>query len=618
MCGIVGCIDLAGQDIASSLSHQKAFEHAVDTLFPRGPDGSGIYTEQNVFLGHRILRIYDSSSQSDQPMADEMLGLVITYSGALYNYKSLKNQLLGYGYEFRTQSDTEVLIKAYDIWGRDDPNVFLNKLDGMFAFGVYDKKRKTILLARDRLGEKPLFYSQIDQTFFFASLPQALYPLGATDTSLNETTLYHYNMTGAFSYGDSTLFRDIKKLPHAHYMMIDCSGGISQECYWEPEFNNVTTNFHDSQSIDIIEETLFDAIEACLCGDVSNVGLFLSGGVDSTVLLSGMYQRGLRSIPTFSYGYEGLTCEDIASLPGDIGKMGRVETNEFHYSDSIAKQFKTEHTKIIISHEEHLVQLDDAIIHMPEPYPMHDILARRIIAKTAKTHGLKVVLGGEGADEVFAGYPFFAKTSEALNQKECINTYINSIYCDSPQDERDITYQAVKRLFEKAFDNSQSYLQSALYVHLMSVQPGANFGRIEGLTAHEGVEIRAPFVMQSILRAALQLPDDLRIRGGYTKFILKSVAKRYVADHLIDTPKRWSPNPAITYLPGVYGRKVYDFLNSPEALESGLFEPHELKNIANHHHMISPSGINEAFRVYVLIKWFLHHKALKKYSHNYI
>jgi asparagine synthase (glutamine-hydrolysing) len=324
MCGFAGERRYDGR-----LADTDAVTAMTATMARRGPDGSGTFSAGPLAVGHRRLRIMDLSEHAQQPMLDNELGLGIVYNGAVYNHPQLRAELKAKGYRFWSDGDTEVLLKAYHCWGAD----FVQRLHGMFAFAIWERDSGRLLLGRDRLGIKPLYYSLTDKRLRFASTLPALLKGGGIDTDIDPVALHHYLHFHAVVPAPHTMLKGVRKLAPAMLMVVEPDGKTRQQRYWQPDYtrspDDQRRSFDDWR--DLTLAALRTAVKRRLVADIP-VGALLSGGVDSSLIV-GLMSEADANLRTYSIGFED---------------VGSEEGNEFRYSDLIAQHYATQHERIFI------------------------------------------------------------------------------------------------------------------------------------------------------------------------------------------------------------------------------------------------------------------------------
>lgn len=370
MCGFVGFVDNN-----SGIDKVNAINEMLDTIIHRGPDSAGVFNDENITLGFRRLKIIDLSKESDQPMYNEDKSCVLVFNGEIYNYKELRNELIERGHIFKSNTDSEVLIHSYEEYGVD----LLQKIRGMFAFAIWDKKNQSMFLARDFFGIKPLYYTQntLDNTFIFGSEIKSFLKQPSFIKELNKDALKPY-LTFQYSVLDETFFKGVYKLKPGHYMLYK-KGEMQIKPYWNPEFTkkeNSLENYAEK-----INESMKESIDYHKNSDVK-LGSFLSGGIDSSYITS-----LLRPNKTFSVGFHDYeSMFDETTLARELSDILEIEN----------------HRKIINA-EECFEMLPTIQYHMDEPQSNPSSVPLYFLAGLAK-EDVTVVLSGEGADEIFAGY----------------------------------------------------------------------------------------------------------------------------------------------------------------------------------------------------------------------
>src|SRR3954452_10577238 len=406
MCGLCGEIVFDGS--ASPVILQQLLSPLLD----RGPDGCGIFLQNSVGLGHRRLSILDLASTSQQPMVDPELGLAVAFNGCIYNYRELRAELIAKGYRFFSTGDTEVVLKAYAAWGAQCVQRFL----GMFAFAIWERDTGRVILARDRLGIKPLYYTVNPQRMRFASTLPALLKAGDVDTSTDPAALHHYMSWHAVVPAPLTILKGVRKLPPATILTIEPEGRQQQQTYWSlaVETRPEDTGTSESEWCEQVIAKLEAAVQRRMVADVP-VGVLLSGGLDSSLLVALLAKRGQSGLKTFSIGFESL---------------GGVEGDEFRFSDLIAKQFGTEHHRIRVDASAALDALPSTIAAMAEPMMSHDAVGFYLLSAEVAKH-VKVAQSGQGADEVFGGYHWYPK----LRRSNDLTDDYAKVYFDRDHDE---------------------------------------------------------------------------------------------------------------------------------------------------------------------------------------
>jgi len=548
MCGICGEIRYDGNapDIA-------AIEKMKREMEPRGPDDAGTFSVGNRAFGHRRLMIMDLSAGSEQPMVDPDLGLGLVFNGAIYNHPELRSELEGLGYRFHSTGDTEVVLKAYHAWGAD----CLARFKGMFAFAVWERDSGRTFLARDRLGIKPLYFTADGQRMRFASTLPALLRAGGVDTSIDPVALNHYLSFHAVVPPPHTILNGVKKLRPGHYLVVDPDGRREETCYWELSFR------HDRQ-LEVAEwrEALLAELRAAVRRRLVaavDVGVLLSGGVDSSLLVGLIAEAGISHFRTYSVGFE---------------TVGDEAGDEFKYSDLIARHFDTEHHQLRVSSAELLERLPDAIKAMSEPMVSHDCIGFYLLSReVART--CKAVQSGQGADEVFGGYHWYPPL---IGSNTPFESYRRAFF-DRDFDEyqrvvmsRHVQADFASSFVEKRFcaGNASDPVDKALHLDTTVMLVDDPVKRVDNMTMAWGLEARVPFLDHELVEFAATMPADLKVRDE-GKYILKEAAREVIPSAVIDRPKGYFPVPALKYLRGSVLDSVRETLTGGTAAQRGLF-----------------------------------------------
>ncbi|MBN1607308.1 MAG: N-acetylglutaminylglutamine amidotransferase [Polyangiaceae bacterium] len=587
MCGICGEARFDGRSPSVS-----AVSKMMEAMLPRGPDGSGLVVRERVALGHRRLSIIDLSERAQQPMVDSELGLSVVYNGAIYNYPELRRELEQAGYRFFSTGDTEVLLKAYHAWGAD----MVTRLQGMFAFCIFERDSGTLYLARDRLGIKPLYYVEEPGRFRFASTLPALLGPGDVSTAVDPVALHYYMTFHAVVPAPHTLLRAVAKLEPATWMTVDAAGHRRQHRYWEPEFvprhEDRSLTFADWQELTVA--TLRRAVARRLVADVP-VGVLLSGGLDSSLVVGLLAEAG-QSVETFSIGFEAVN--------GEVG-------DEFEYSDIVARRFDTRHHKISVDARTVLPNLSRCIESMSEPMVSHDAIGFYLLSQEVKKH-VKVVQSGQGADEIFAGYHWYPPLLESTDAA----TDYARVFFDRDHAELatalspDFVTEDYSRQFVAAHfarPGAARAVDKALRIDTTIMLVDDPVKRVDNMTMAWGLEARVPFLDHEVVELAARMPAKLKVMGG-GKHVLKEAARRVIPGAVIDRPKGYFPVPALKYLRGPYLDLVVDAVTSARARQRNLFQPSYVERlIASPETHITPLRGSKLWQVALLELWLTAH-----------
>ncbi|MCB1857611.1 MAG: N-acetylglutaminylglutamine amidotransferase [Gammaproteobacteria bacterium] len=554
MCGICGELRIDGK--AADLT---AIQRMTARLERRGPDHGGSYSDGSLGFGHRRLAIIDLSEHANQPMVDQELGLALVFNGTIYNYPVLRAELKGRGYHFYSDSDTEVILKAWHAWG----DACVERLHGMFAFAIWDQRSKQLFLARDRLGIKPFYYTADPTRFRFASNTQALLAAGGVDTRIDPEGL-HYQLTlhGVIP-APGTVLRGIRKLPPGHCLKVEASGEQTSRCYWRFPATRLPQPLSEPQWLDEIHACLRDAVKTR--NEIADVpvGVLLSGGLDSSLLVALLAEAGVSDLRTFSVGFE--------DHPHESG-------NEFEYSDAVVERYGTRHHKFLVPNHEVLKRLPETVDAMAEPMFGQDAVAFYLLGEQVSRE-IKVVQSGQGADEVFGGYfwyPLMMAETEGSPVQRFARHYFDRdheefLHTVSPAYRgEDYTTARVAALLADA--EADSFMDAVLHMDVSTLIVDDPVKRVDNMTMAWGLEARVPFLDHQLVELAARCPPELKLREG-GKYPLKAMARGLLPDAVIDRPKGYFPMPALKYVRGEFLDFMKDILLSRACRERGLYAP---------------------------------------------
>jgi len=554
MCGICGIVDFrSGSEI-----DRDRLRRMCTTLAHRGPDREGIYVKGPAGLGHRRLSIIDLQT-GDQPMPDETRTLWTVFNGEIYNFQSLRRNLEGEGVRFLTQSDTEVLPHLFKRFGWE----MLEHLRGMFAFAIWDEREERLFLARDRLGQKPLFYYERGGLLIFASEIKAILEHPEIKREIDPVAFDDF-LTYNCVPPPRTMFAGIQKLPPAHFLVFD-RGGLKVERYWDVEFRpDPKISFEEAKAG--VLQRLTEATELRMISDVP-LGAFLSGGVDSSLIVALMSRAGAGRMKTYSIGFEQ---EAWSELP---------------YARAVAERYGTEHHEFTVRPE--AIQLLPRLIEQfDEPFGDSSAIPTYVLAEMTRKH-VKVALNGDGGDESFAGYPRhlgallleryqklprwfrvgvvpglipdrqgrgrFFRRLRRMNEASLLTlerAYCSFIEIHSPEDKAALRGRGLTSLLGshdsrqalvdllKAGRGGDETLGRLLYTDLNAYLPDDLLVKIDRMTMAHGLEGRSPLLDHRLVEYAARLPAKYKVHGRTLKYLLKSIARDFVPPELIDRPKQ--------------------------------------------------------------------------------
>lgn len=579
MCGIAGIVS------RDRPIRPQILERMCATMRHRGPDSRGVFVDGNAGLAVQRLAVIDRE-HGDQPISNEDGSVVVVLNGEIYNYKQLRSELLRAGHRFRTASDTEVVVHLYEELGEG----CVERLRGMFAFAVWDSRRRKLMLARDRVGKKPLFYSQLDGGLLFASEPRALLASGDVprDIDFSAIDLFLHYCTVP---GDASAFAAIRKVPPAHVLVWrDCR--LSSNRYWRLSYRNRTQAHREEEVCERIRELLLDSTRLRLQSDVP-VGALLSGGVDSSGVVAAMAQLGVAPLKTFSVGF------------------GVPEFDESSYAREVARSVGADHHEIRLDASA-LSMLPRLVWHYGEPFADSSALATFAVAELASGQ-VTVVLNGDGGDESFAGYQRYLRFADAGDDaaEQPYDRYAvrrarsyfdaderRSLYEPGFRDalpERD--WRAVLREPYLA-SGASNVIERLLDADVQTYLPDDLLVKMDTATMAHSVEARSPLLDHEMMELAASLPLSAKLGEGETKRIFKRALRAWLPDRIIDRPKMGFMIPVGSWLRHDFRSLAADVLLDPVTLNRGMFRELRLRELIAEH--LDGSGQHE-YRLWTLI-----------------
>lgn len=594
------------------------------SLVHRGPDGEGAYVDPQLRMSftHRRLSIIDLDT-GDQPMSNETEDVWTVFNGEIYNYIELREELSRTGrHRLKTRSDTEILLHLYEDAGLE----FLSRLNGMFAFAIWDEKRGRLILARDRLGVKPLYWAEVDGQLAFASNIKSILCIPGVDREINPQALSHF-LSLRYVPEPSTIYKGINALSAAHCLVWEPGGTARIARYWDFDYTLCESN--DEESLcDRLEELLIDATRLRMRSDVP-VGAYLSGGIDSSLAVALMRGVHKGDLHTFSLGY--------ADRP--------VDKNDTYYARRIADKFSTTHHEYIMSADEVSGSLGDIVRHLEQPFS--GVISTYFLTKLVREH-VKVVLSGDGADDMFASYGHHrlvwplarladAKQQGVKNPYESVDLAPLGNHRDlieqfdgmtpweiranfgafSGDDKRDILTDdarawiepySTSKYLEGIFDKnlfSRDPLNAMLDLDVRTALPGEILFFCDRLSMAHSVEARSPYLDYRVAEFAASIPGTMKIKGNVLKFILKKTASRYLPQEIIDRPKEGFVLPNHVWLRGQLDDLLSDFLDPSALDEGGLFDSTRVGRMISEH---KAGKKDHAFRIWTLVMYQAWHR----------
>ena len=600
MCGIVGSVS---KDFHFTEKH-------VDILFHRGPDDGGYFCENGVMLGHRRLSIIDTSANGHQPMVSRDGQIILIFNGEIYNFQDIKKELVAKGYVFKSHSDSEVLIYGYMEYG----TALVNKLNGIFAFAIYDKRAGRIFIARDQLGVKPLYYYKQENVFAFASELKVFKVIPGFDRSIDINALSYY-LQALYAPGEATPFQHVKKLLPGHYILFDLhKNSFTVHRYYDIAFNVEKKVVSEREWIDRLDAALQKAVQRQLMSDVP-LGYFLSGGLDSSIIVA---------IAKKMFPQNSLTCFTIATGP-DMKKEGFAADE--YYAQIVAKSLDVK-LEIIPAHVDMLAQFDEMIWHLDEPQADPAPISVYNICSGAVQRGIKVLLSGAGGDDVFTGY----RRHQALNLEKYIALIPNfaaaqiqsaagHINSSSPlgrrirkivhnitlaKDERLAGYfmwiddRNVTSLFRNELQSdllkkklpreywmdllrslpaSTDDINKLLYLELRTFLPDHNLNYFDKMGMAASVEIRVPFLDMELIDLAGTMPPRLKMKGNVTKYLLRKVGERYLPKEVVYRPKSGFGATVRQWIKSSMRPMIVDRLSESSLNKAGIFDSAKVQEL---------------------------------------
>ena len=607
MCGING-FNFESQELISKMNK---------TIKYRGPDDDGFFTNSDFSLGHVRLSILDLSQAGHQPMMSKNKNYIIVYNGEIYNFLELKKNLENKGYKFKSNSDTEVILNLYIEYGEK----FLEKLNGIFSFAILDKKNNELFLARDRMGIKQLYYYWDGNRFIFSSDIKSILLDKSVDRNLDFDSLNYY-LRFLYVPEDKTFIKTIKKLKAAHCLILK-NNKLEIKKYWEiNNFNNSYNNFEEAESA--VKNKVKDAISKQLISD-RPIGVFLSGGIDSNIILANLANNCEKKIKTYSVGFEV-----------------DVEKEKFNADFNLAKKsanfFDTDHHELFISDRMVRENFEKIVGVMGEPFSNFTNFSIYFLSKFAKKD-VAVVLGGDGGDELFGGYPRYHYSKLIFNYQKFPESFRNlaldkigiKIFGEKfkkfnltgvdrflairMQNDNDIKrilkenfYQGniVKNYFSKFFNPmaTDDYEKNFMYIDLMTWLIDESLLRTDKMTMANGLEERVPLLDHELAELAFKIPSKYKIKGKNTKYILKQAFKNELPDFIYNAKKRGFFAPGAKWLRTELKPLAYEFLSESYNSENKFFNFKEIKKILDGHIDGSRYNLNLILSLMTFQVWY--------------
>ncbi|MFI7588606.1 N-acetylglutaminylglutamine amidotransferase [Spongisporangium articulatum] len=591
MCGLAGEVRLDG-----SRADVAAVERMADTMNDRGPDDGGAWSQGRVALAHRRLRIIDLSAASGQPIVDSAAGVTGVFNGCIYNYQEVRAELAALGHRFFSTGDSEVVVKAYVEWGDD----FVDHLIGMFAIALVERDSGRVVLARDRLGIKPLYLAETPTAVRFASTLPALLAGGDVDTSIDRVALAHYLSFHSIVPPPRTILTGVRKLPPATVRVYEPGGEVRERTYWSPSFerNPAHAGWTEKDWQDALLESLTTAVQRRMVADVP-VGVLLSGGLDSSLVVALLANQGQTGLATFSIGFDA-----VGGRSGD----------EFSYSDLVAQRFGTDHHQIKVNARDLVEPLESCVHAMAEPMVSHDCVAFYLLSEAVAKH-LKVVQSGQGADEILGGYHWYPPMASAAPDA-AVDTYGRAFFDRDAAGLAEVLNPAWVAAGDPAREfvtahfarpGAGSAIDAALRIDTTVMLTDDPVKRVDNMTMAHGLEARVPFLDHEFVELAASCPAELKLAQG-GKGVLKEIGRRVLPWEVIDRPKGYFPVPGLTHLEGKLLDRVRDALSDPAARARDLYRREYVDTLlADPNAELTPLQGNKLWQLGLLEMWLQTH-----------
>ncbi|MGW0770913.1 asparagine synthase (glutamine-hydrolyzing) [Streptomyces sp. NPDC002676] len=617
MCGVAGMVSTASPDPA-------AVKEMCDLLAHRGPDGEGFYTDDHVALGMRRLAIIDVEG-GDQPVFNENRGVVAVFNGEIYNYPDLRRELLSRGHTFHTNGDSECIVHLYEEYGED----LARHLRGMFALAVWDTGRQRLLLARDRVGKKPLYYRETAGSLAFASELKALSTVAGSRREVDPEALHHY-LTYQYVPAPWSILRGVRKLPPG--CLLTWQGGqVQVRRYWTLDFSPAAVA-DEQEAAERTRELLLEATRIRMMSE-RPLGAFLSGGVDSSAVVAAMARTSGKPVKTFAIGFEDARFDERA------------------HARVVAQQYGTDHHEFVVDASA-LDILPTLAWYFDEPFADSSAIPSFYVAKLSRQH-VTVALNGDGGDESFGGYTRYARAAHmerfrvhraahpalrhlgrtllasgaagsrrrraglALTMlgETSQRRYARMMSYFMPEQKQDLYTEQLREatsgsdsydLLEQAFRASHavSRINQLMDVDVNSYLPGDLLVKVDITTMANSLEARSPFLDHHLMEWAARLPAELKVRGGTTKYLLKKALEDWLPREVLYRPKQGFGVPMAQWLRTDLKDVAWDVLTDRTAVDRGFFRPDAVRTMLVEHE----AGANHARRIWALMQFELWHR----------
>lgn len=601
MCGITGFI--TAEKNASIEQRNELLNRMCESIIHRGPDEQGMIVRDRAALGMRRLSIIDLSS-GQQPIFSHDENLAIVYNGEVYNFRELRSELESLGHRFKTNSDTEVVLVSYLEFGVD----CVKKLRGMFAFAIWNFRDETLFVARDRVGKKPLFYAKArNGDFIFGSELKTLLVHGGVDRSIDMSALDAY-LTFGYVPDDRCMVAGVKKLEAGHWLVLGRDGSIKTNSYWDFPYEKSNEIRTTENYVDAVREKISEAVRIRMVSEVP-LGAFLSGGVDSSTIVSMMSRESSTPVKTFSIGFN----EDTF--------------NELKYARVAAKEFGTDHHEFIVT-PDLFETLDDLVWHFDEPFADPSSLPVFMLSKMAREH-VTVVLSGDGGDELFAGYNRyvvdsnrggFAKLPRALRHSlirpvaqmlpreakgknflynislDPVDRYIDSVSTFNGPKRRELYSEQFSSSLNGIFESGEKSFRAIaasrefsdpgerlLYLDSKTYLVGDILTKVDRMSMASSIEARVPLLDHELIELVVRAPFQLKMNRSETKILLKKAMEGIVPDEILYRKKQGFGVPIAEWINQQLRERIITDLRSKRTIERGFFDQSNINSMIDEH-----------------------------------
>jgi asparagine synthase (glutamine-hydrolysing) len=634
MCGIAGIFNYSQ---SPNLISDSILKRMTSVIAHRGPDDEGIYISPDRMLGFgfRRLAIIDLSPAGHQPMSTPDGSLWIVFNGEIYNHLELRKTLEAKGYRYRSKTDTETILYAYQEYGLD----CIEKFYGMFAIAIWDSRKKELVLIRDRIGVKPLYYTFSNGALLFGSEIKSILEHPSLSRTLNTQALYDY-LTFYATPPNETMFKGIYKLEAGHYAVINSNGEMKKTQWWD--LNHRTESFpkekflSEAFCVENLRRLLRDSIKLRMMSDVP-FGVMLSGGIDSSLNVALMSELMTRPVETFSVGFK------------DLEKY-----NELGYARQIATEFKTNHHEILLTEQDAIDFLPEMVWHQDEPNADPVCVPLYFVSKLCRKSGTIVAQVGEGSDEEFSGYTqylrelWFQKYYDSLLPESLkalfyqvlrrvqplslLSDYARrSLYqeptfysgavsfteeqkaelCTTPFLHDSHSSARISKAYFKRFESlstpseSADFLRKMIYAEFKNRLPELLLMRVDKMSMAVSIEARVPFLDHRLVEFAIQIPESLKLKHGVPKYILKKAAEDILPNNIIYRRKQGFAAPAIEWLRnGKLSPIAEDLVLSSGLIKENLFRKKFIKRLFEEHRSGKANRGQQLWSLLVVSLWY--------------